>query len=737
MRKVTKVTTKPKMKQNNTQKLSNVINLNNPFLQSDPELMKLLKEILVILNKKRKYKRKLQQSKLIQGNTLGMKSNKIESTVSSEPVDVPRYQPPQISILGGNHDNNRYRQLEYEIKDLTKTINDQNRNNMRPMLENKHELPINFTHADDSAFELVKRVAKYRDQDAAKELVKQVPEFKGMMSDLAELGASSARMYLDEVNKDISILEKNKYELENKNEKLNDEIEQLNDKVQTIELNRNQVEDRLNELQDSLQSKEYEYNQLNYTNEQIQRANEKLNLQIDKNKEQLQGIELVHQETLKNLNKAIDSEIEMKEKLQLLEDTLRQKENELKEVEIMKEQAELKAEEEYTIRKKVERSKSKSDIDRRKISKDVIQLKNKETREKVVNSRSPAYRGINAYYWYLKEQTKEVNKLTRQQRQLQNKQIEESKEKMNNVLTQLKINTNAKETINRFFSKIINKRREDRVNANIVLNETTRTANNGEVVNITLYLTPLELDITNEPSMLVIVGKITEAINSVFERYEADLTVIKLRINMGDQFRTIRIDRNDIVNDRIEVIANNIIHTIIDYMNEYNSDINANESIVLNNIMIGVLFQDRRGGCNDASMDHSELIEIKNINGITGLGGYTGCRFMYKVTNHKSKNNNCGISCLLKCAGINGNKVKADSLRRKYNIEFNEMLTPQQLGIIANDTQIKINLIVVNASGFVLFNSNTTAIDTLSYEIILFSCWYLYEKILFFLEGMN
>ena len=54
-------------------------------------------------------------------------------------------------------------------------------------------------------------------------------------------------------------------------------------------------------------------------------------------------------------------------------------------------------------------------------------LKNKETREKVVSSKSPAYRGINAYYWYLKEQSKELNRLTRQQRQIENKQIEESK----------------------------------------------------------------------------------------------------------------------------------------------------------------------------------------------------------------------------------------------------------------------------------------------------------------------
>ena len=51
------------------------------------------------------------------------------------------------------------------------------------------------------------------------------------------------------------------------------------------------------------------------------------------------------------------------------------KENELKEVEQLKKQAEEKADEEYTIRKKVERSKSKADIDRKKISKDVIQLK--------------------------------------------------------------------------------------------------------------------------------------------------------------------------------------------------------------------------------------------------------------------------------------------------------------------------------------------------------------------------
>lgn len=379
MRKVTKVTTNPKMKQSNTQKLSNVINLNNPFIQSDPEIMKVLKELLMLLNKKKINKKKIQQqkqSKSLIGNTLGMKSNKIESSISSEPIDQPRYQPtPHINILGGNHDNNRYRQLEYEIKDLTKTINEQNRSNARPMIENKHELPINFTHVDDEAYDLVKKVAKYRDPEAAAKLVKHVPEFKNMMSDLAELGASSARVYLDEVNRDISILEKNKYELEEKNEKLNEEINELNDKVQSIETNRQQVEEKLNELQEQMTTKEQEYDNLNYSSEQIQRANDKLNLQIEKNKQQLEGLEITHKATQENLDKAIDKEMQLKEKLEILEEVLRQKEEEIKEVELLKKQAEEKADEEYTIRKKAERSKSKADVDRKKISKDVEQLK--------------------------------------------------------------------------------------------------------------------------------------------------------------------------------------------------------------------------------------------------------------------------------------------------------------------------------------------------------------------------
>ena len=78
----------------------------------------------------------------------------------------------------------------------------------------------------------------------------------------------------------------------------------------------------------------------------------------------------------------------------------------------------------------------------------------------------------------------------------------------------------------------------------------------------------------------------------------------------------------------------------------------------------------------------------------------------YKIINYKSKNNNCGLVCLIRATGNKANQIKPDMLRKKYNIEKNTLLSVNQLGIISMD-YFKNNLIAVNNVGDELYNSNS------------------------------
>ena len=195
------------------------------------------------------------------------------------------------------------------------------------------------------------------------------------MEDLAELGASSAKEHIKNLNKEIDILEQNRNRMEEQNNKLNYEIEEYSDKVKQIELNKEYLENRISDIENDLSNKGIELNDLTESNTKIRDENIFYIDQIDKYKGEVAGLELVYNSTKENLNKAIDKELEMNQKLEMLEEVLKQKEDEIKQVEELKQQAEKKAEEEYTIRRKVERSKSKVDNERKQISKDVIQLK--------------------------------------------------------------------------------------------------------------------------------------------------------------------------------------------------------------------------------------------------------------------------------------------------------------------------------------------------------------------------
>ena len=87
------------------------------------------------------------------------------------------------------HPINRYNQLEYEIKRDIIDLNDKIYNNRGNLLENKREATINWTFCSKDPFEILRKAIKDKDAEAGKIIVDQVPEFKNMLEEVAEIGA--------------------------------------------------------------------------------------------------------------------------------------------------------------------------------------------------------------------------------------------------------------------------------------------------------------------------------------------------------------------------------------------------------------------------------------------------------------------------------------------------------------------------------------------------------------------
>ena len=115
---------------------------------------------------------------------------------------------------------NNYKQLKYElnqkIENHNKKLMDHGAHSSK-LLEYKKSAPVNWTDFDHSAIDLIRSIARDRNPDSAKKLAEVVPEFKGMMQDIAYLGTSSAKDYIRGLEKDIRKLNDTKEHMQEEN----------------------------------------------------------------------------------------------------------------------------------------------------------------------------------------------------------------------------------------------------------------------------------------------------------------------------------------------------------------------------------------------------------------------------------------------------------------------------------------------------------------------------------------
>ena len=110
-------------------------------------------------------------------------------------------------ILSMYHPVNRYNQIEYEIKNQINELNRKLHDNGSRLLANRREQSINWTVHHTDSFEILRRAVRDKDPEAGKMIVEQVPEFKNMMEEVAEIGDSRAKKYIKHLENEIKHLE--------------------------------------------------------------------------------------------------------------------------------------------------------------------------------------------------------------------------------------------------------------------------------------------------------------------------------------------------------------------------------------------------------------------------------------------------------------------------------------------------------------------------------------------------
>jgi hypothetical protein len=243
-----------------------------------------------------------------------------------------------------------------------------------------------------------------------------------------------------------------------------------------------------------------------------------------------------------------------------------------------------------------------------------------------------------------------------------------------------------------------------------VTDRTEEKEYNGDVYKVRLFLNNMEVDINNERTMEYITRGIINETNVVLSQHKSDFSVIKLFLSRNGDIKTIKLKRKDILNNNFNAVYGELMEVVYGFIDHYNgeegTDTITEQGFRLSEITYATVYQKRTGGCNYNTKDMKCYETIANLHNLIGYEDYEGCEFSYNVLNYKSKNNNCGLVCIIKALNLKANEVKPDSIRKKYGIPLNTFINCEKLGDIAN-LEFQCNLIIVNLSGFILFNSNT------------------------------
>ena len=108
-------------------------------------------------------------------------------------------------------------------------------------------------------------------------------------------------------------------------------------------------------------------------------------------------------------------------------------------------------------------------------------------------------------------------------------------------------------------------------------------------------------------------------------------------------------------------------------MNEFN-DSYTRQEVSLNSLRFFILKQKKSGGCNELSYD---ICETRKLNKIYNryfalpeeMNNMSNNFHKYKIMNYKSKNNNCGLVCIIRATGNKANRIKPNMIRKNITLK--------------------------------------------------------------------
>ena len=265
----------------------NIVYVNNKPIDIGKKLFDLL--ILLINKNKRKSTRKL-INKI--KNRHEQHRNETQGDILKVSDEINNFH--RNPILSMYHPSNRYNQIEYEIKNQINELNRKLHDNGNKLLENKREPSINWTTHNNDSFEILRKAVRDKDPEAGKLIVEQVPEFKNMMEEVAAIGASGAKKYINHLESEIKHLENTKEKYSEEVDNIYNHIQEKQNKIDELAVNIAHLEQQNYELLADIETKEKQLNDYDNVNDKLYEENETLLKLIESNKTNAEGLRTLY-----------------------------------------------------------------------------------------------------------------------------------------------------------------------------------------------------------------------------------------------------------------------------------------------------------------------------------------------------------------------------------------------------------------------------------------------------------
>ena len=337
--------------------------------------------------------------------------------------------------------------------------------------------------------------------------------------------------------------------------------------------------------------------------------------------------------------------------------------------------------------------------------------KYKKNLQYLSNNKHPAYSKFNEYYKnYINDKANKIINLIKNNKN-------KVKELLKNSFGNYKLIEENKYNDGEY--KLYENEKYTTASNDIVIYEKFYTNNSGIVKGVDYTLLPLLLPTFENFEFKTEINKIANSIFSIINNFKVQnmisdkeyvkfALVVKLESDEEENISHATMNINDNETKNIEGVEATLKRVIRNFSGDYEAQI-----VKLDTLKAFVVKVEEDGGCQNGKHD-----KINNSGFIPNIGNYINIPnelfndqrarkiIKIKIINPLSKNNNCGLVCLIKSCGLKANQVKPDSLRKKYNIALNSLIGFEKLGDIAN-LEFRVNLIIINPLGKELLNTNT------------------------------